>query len=498
MKPKNLLFIMSDEHSRRVLGCYKHPMIRTPHLDALARRGVRFSDAYCNSPICVPSRASFHTGRYPHQIRFWDNGMPYDGSVTSWGHRLKQNGHCVTSIGKLHFRSTGDNNGFTEEIMPLHVVDGIGDPSGMIRRPLVARTAALKLAGDAGAGDSDYQRYDDSITAAAEHWLRERERRCGDRPWMLFVSLVCPHFPLIARPQWYDLYPEDAMPRPALYATEDRPQHPYVSALRECMIYDKGFDEIRLRKALAGYFGLVSFVDHNVGRLLACLAETGLDEETRVIYTSDHGDNLGSRGLWGKSSMYEESAGVPLIMAGADIPEGAVCREPVSLVDCYQTIVDCVGAPRHPDDAALPGTSLFEILNGSAPHRTILCEYHAAGAATGAFMIRKGSYKYVYYIGMPPQLFDLDLDPQEERDRGQDPRYSGVASDCETLLRRVVDPEAADRQAFADQAARIDQLGGRDAVLARGSFGFSPVPGTKPVYSEMQTQRPSQPTGDAA
>ena len=196
--------------------------------------------------------------------------------------------------------------------------------------------------------------------------------------------------------------------------------------------------------------------------------------------------------------MYEESAGVPLIMAGADIPEGVVCREPVSLVDCYQTIVDCVGAPRHPDDAALPGTSLFEILNGSAPHRTILCEYHAAGAATGAFMIRKGSYKYVYYIGMPPQLFDLDLDPQEERDRGQDPRYSGVASDCETLLRRVVDPEAADLQAFADQAARIDQLGGRDAVLARGSFGFSPVPGTKPVYSGMQTQRPSQPTGDAA
>jgi choline-sulfatase len=491
MKPKNLLFIMSDEHSRRVLGCYGHPMIRTPCLDALARRGVRFTDAYCNSPICVPSRASFQTGRYPHQIRFWDNGMPYDGSVTSWGHRMKRNGHRVTSIGKLHFRSTNDDNGFTEEIMPLHVVDGIGDPSGMIRTPLVPRNAALKLAEHAGSGDSDYQRYDDSITTAAEQWLRERERRCGDRPWMLFVSLVCPHFPLIARPKWYDLYPEDAMPRPVLYAAQDRPQHPYVSALRECQIYDKGFDETRLRKALAAYFGLVSFVDHNVGRLLACLAETGLDAETRVIYTSDHGDNLGTRGLWGKSSMYEESAGVPLIIAGADIPEGVVCREPVSLVDCYQTILDCVGAPRHPDDTALPGTSLLEILNGSAPHRTILCEYHAAGAVTGAFMIRKGSYKYVYYVGMPPQLFDLDIDPQEERDLGQDPRYSGVAADCETLLRRIVDPEAADQQAFADQAARIAQLGGRDAVLALGSFGFSPVPGTKAVYSEMPRQRPS-------
>jgi choline-sulfatase len=491
MQPRSLLFIMSDEHSRRVLGCYGHPMIRTPNLDALARRGVRFTDAYCNSPICVPSRASFATGRYPHQIRFWDNAMPYDGSVPSWGHRLQQHGHRVTAIGKLHFRSSDDDSGFTEQILPLHVVDGIGDPSGMLRRPPMVRSAALQLARDAGRGDSDYQRYDDSITAAAERWLRERADEQGGRPWMLFVSLVCPHFPLIARPAWYDLYQEDAVPRPALYAPHDRPQHPYVTALRDCQIYDRGFDEASLRRAIAAYFGLVSFVDHKVGRLLTCLGETGLAAQTRVIYASDHGDNLGTRGLWGKSSLYEESAGVPLIMAGPDIARGVVCHDPVSLVDCHQTILDCLGVPRHTDDKALPGTSLFAMAAGTAPPRTILCEYHAAGAATGAFMIRKGPYKYVHYVGMPPQLFDLDLDPGEARDLGQNPRYAGLAADCEALLRRVVDPEAADRQAFADQAARIAALGGRDAVLARGSFGFSPVPGTKAVYSETEERRPS-------
>src|ERR1700758_806447 len=111
MKPANLLFIMSDEHSRRVLGCYGHKMIRTPNLDALAARGVRFTDAYCNSPICVPSRASFASGRYVHDIRFWDNGIPYDGSVPSWGHRLRDAGHAAVSIGKLHFRSQDDDNG---------------------------------------------------------------------------------------------------------------------------------------------------------------------------------------------------------------------------------------------------------------------------------------------------------------------------------------------------------------------------------------------------
>src|SRR6478735_7771117 len=106
MKPSNLLFILSDEHSRRVLGCYGHPMIKTPNLDRLAAKGVRFTDAYCNSPICVPSRPSFHTARYPLQIRFWDNRMPYDGSVPTRGHRSTQGGHCATSIGKLPFRST--------------------------------------------------------------------------------------------------------------------------------------------------------------------------------------------------------------------------------------------------------------------------------------------------------------------------------------------------------------------------------------------------------
>src|SRR5207248_10703116 len=135
MKPTNLLFILSDEHSRRVLGCYGHTMIRTPNLDRLAARGVRFTDAYCNSPICVPSRAALATGRYVHNIRFWDNGIPYDGSVPSWHHRLRDAGHEVTAIGKLHFRSADDDNGFTEEVMPLNVVEGIGDPLGWLREP---------------------------------------------------------------------------------------------------------------------------------------------------------------------------------------------------------------------------------------------------------------------------------------------------------------------------------------------------------------------------
>lgn len=490
MKPANLLFILSDEHSRRVLGCYGHPTIQTPNLDRLAASGVRFSDAYCNSPICVPSRAALATGRYVHQIRFWDNGIPYDGSVPSWGHRLKQAGHAVTSIGKLHFRSADDDNGFTEEVMPLHVVDGIGDPLGWLRDPLPVRRAALRLADDAGRGDSSYQQYDDKITAAAVDWLKARAAQSNRRdaaagkPWVLFVSLVCPHFPLIARPEWYDLYPQDQLPRPALYeAAERAPDHPYIAAIRQCQVYDKSFDEVKLRRALAAYFGLVSFVDDNIGKLLHALAATGLADSTRVLYSSDHGDNLGTRRLWGKSTMYEEAAGVPMILAGPDVPEGLVCREPVSLVDAFPTIVAGAGLPPHPDDRDLPGQSLFEVASGTAPRRTVLSEYHATGAATGAFMIRKGPFKYVYYAGMPPQLFDLEADPQETRDLAREAGYQGLVADCEAALRRVADPDAADALAKADQRARIVAFGGRDAILARGSFGYSPPPGAKPVYN---------------
>src|SRR5580704_9027745 len=484
MKPANVLFILSDEHSRRVLGCYGHTMIRTPNLNALAARGVRFADAYTNSPICVPARASLATGRYPHDIRFWDNGIPYDGSVPSWHHRLKEAGHEVVSIGKLHFRSVDDDNGFTEEVMPLHVVEGIGDPAGWLREPLAERKAALKLAQQAGRGDSDYQGYDGRITDAAVDWLKAKAANPPKKPWALFVSLVCPHFPLIARPEWYDLYPEAKMPVPALYDPAEWPDHPYVRAIRECQVYQKGFaaNPGSLQRALAAYFGMVSYVDHNVGRLMDVLEASGLASTTRVLYSSDHGDNLGTRGLWGKSTMYEESAGVPMIMAGPGLPQGVACREPVSLVDCFPTILGWAGVAREAADRDLPGLPLDEVVR-TAPKRTILCEYHAAGAATGAFMIRKGPFKYVYYAGMPPQLFDLDSDPQENRDLAREPGYQGLVEDCEHELRRVVDPDAADALAKADQRARIAAFGGREAILQRGSFGHSPTPGTKPVYN---------------
>jgi len=481
MKPTNLLFIMSDEHNPRLLGAMGHPIIKTPHLDRLAARGVMFRDASCNSPICVPSRASFATGRYVHEIGFWDNAHPYDGSVTGWGHRLIEAGHECVSIGKLHYRREGDPNGFSQEIMPLHVVDGIGDVLGSVRPDLPVRTSVKDLSDELGPGESSYAQYDRDITAAAEKWLEEHKQP-GGKPWVLFVSLIEPHFPLVAPKEFYDLYAGRELPLPTMYGAAERPDHPFIQAMRRCMNYDSHFSPETVQRALANYYGMVSHLDHLIGKILARLESTGLAGSTRVIYTSDHGDNLGTRGLWGKSTMYKESVGVPLIMAGPDIAAGVPCDKPVSLVDCHPTILEMTGLKPDASDKTRPGKSLLAVARGDIGERVVLSEYHAVGAVTGSFMIRTGKWKYVHYVGMPPMLFDVVADPEERRDLGRDPKHAADVAACEKALRSVMNPEEATARALKDQAGKIAAHGGPEAVIRRGTFGRSPVPGEEPVY----------------
>jgi choline-sulfatase len=288
---------------------------------------------------------------------------------------------------------------------------------------------------------------------------------------------VRPHFPLTAPPAFFDLYRPQDMPWPQQHGPEARPLHPAVKALRDCMNYDDYFDEAAVRLAIASYYALVSFLDDNIGKVIAALHDAGLGADTRIIYTSDHGDNLGSRGLWGKSTMYEEAAKVPMILSGPDIPAGRVCDTEVTHLDCFPSFLEWTGVgPSSADMAERQGVSLTEIANGRVPDRTILSEYHGMGSTTGAFMIRHGRYKYVYYARYAPQLFDLESDPEELVDIAGDPDNRGILADCEALLREVCDPDDADRRAKARQAEQLAKWG-RDYVVERGDLVFSPPPG---------------------
>ena len=215
MKNKNLIILLSDEHNKRMLGIAGHSHVKTPNMDKLAFEGTFFENAYCNSPICVPSRAILATGRYNAEIGYWDNANPYDGKIPSWGHRAVEGNCDAVSIGKLHFIDDQAPTGFSEQINPLNVVGGVGDLLGLIREELPVRKGAANMSKDVGSGETTYSNYDKKIAEDAKNWILNRKK--NDKPWVLFVSFVCPHFPLIAPEEFYNMYPENEVPLPLLY-----------------------------------------------------------------------------------------------------------------------------------------------------------------------------------------------------------------------------------------------------------------------------------------
>jgi len=254
-------------------------------------------------------------------------------------------------------------------------------------------------------------------------------------------------------------------------------QHPYQVWQRQIQALDEPVDEATIRKAVAAYYGMVTFLDHNIGRILAALEASGQAEDTRIVYTTDHGEQLGEHGMWWKSSMLEASVGIPLIVAGPEVPQGKVSNTNVNLVDCFPGIVEAVGAELAPQDADLPGESIFRLAERDDSERISFSEYHAILSPSASFMLRTGRYKYIRYIDMPPQLFDMVDDLYETRDLGQDPAFASVRQDCEARLRAICDPEAINARAKASQQARIAEHGGPEAVLAAGvKIPYTPAP----------------------
>ena len=476
--PRNLLLILSDEHNPGVLGCAGHPEIQTPHLDSLAAGGINFTNATCASPICVPSRAALATGRNIYETGYWDNVDAYDGRTTAWHRILRDAGHEVVSIGKLHYRGwEGDDYGFTESLMPMHIHGGRGEVKMLLRDPPAPLGDGSGLLASAKAGRSDYNEYDAGITQRAIQWLQERSRSPQtDKPWVLMVSLVAPHFPLTAPEKFFNMYRGRPLNMPKAYcfgvATS---AHPFLQQYARTSGYNLHFrNEDDVRRALSGYYGLVSYLDSNVGALLHCLKQTGLDKGTRVLYTSDHGDNTGARGLWGKSTMYRESVGVPMMLSGPEVPAGHSVKAAVSHIDVYNTVLDAVGLNAGATTASPHAASLLGPLD---PDRVTLSEYHTIGSKSAVFMVQDAHTKYVHYCDLPAQLFDLESDPQELNNLADRPEHSERVAFWEARLQSLCDPYAADQRAKQRQKQLIEFYGGEETIRnAKGIGGYTPSP----------------------
>jgi choline-sulfatase len=476
-KSKNVLLLMSDQHLVTASGAYGSDLVQTPALDRLAARGVRFDSAYCNSPICVPSRAALATGRYVHDTGNWDNAAPYLGTeASSWGHRVTGAGHRAVTFGKLHYRSTDDPTGFPDQRLPLHVRNGVGDLTHVLRKDQPQLTVLREAVLRAREGESTYTRFDRDVAAAAADWLTT-EAPAGSAPWVCKVSFVTPHYPLVAPAEHLRRYPLDRLPMPVRHDPGEWDRHPALERARWFRGFADPLGEEATRAAMQAYFGLVSFMDEQLGIVLDALEASGQADDTVVLYVSDHGELCGTDGLWFKGTMQEPSVRIPMVLAGPGVRAGGACSTAVSLVDVVPTIVDALGIEPVPEDADLPGRSLLAVAaEPDDGERVAFSEYHSANSITGTFMVRFGRWKYVYHCDLPPQLFDVVADPTEARDLAGDPAHAETLARAHATLLDVCDPHEVDERVRQDQRRRIDDAGGVEAVTASPVMAYSPVP----------------------
>lgn len=425
----NVLLVMSDQHNPRCSAPYGHAFVQTPNMARLAREGVLYENAYCPSPLCMPSRCAFLAGRRVHQIQYYNNCNLFDAPYPTYAQVLGEQGVHAVHIGKTDGFRPAVELGFSEMILPKDRKKP-GDVA-IIRNPLWIREEGTRRAGEFGPRASPFEEDDRAVDAAVE-WLRTRGTDL-ESPWVVSINLVKPHFPQYVTEELWALY-ADHGDLPEFGQEEESAKHPYAHDLRRHFQTDT-FTEAHIRGLRRGYYGCVTYVDRQLGRLLDTLDTADLREKTVVIYTSDHGEMLGKFGLWWKSSLYEDSVRVPLIISGPGFGPGARVTTPVDLLDVQATIFRTVGAQRPADWIGAP----LQDIPANDGSRVVFSEYHGHGVRSGAFMIRQGPWKLLYNMAAPHQLFNLDDDPEELRNLAE--KNPQKLRELEARLREICSPE---------------------------------------------------------
>ena len=457
MDRPNFLLIMTDEHAPMYSGVYGHPLVQTPNMDRLASDGVTFDNAYCNSPLCLPSRMSFMTGLYVNRIGAYDNASPLPSDAVTWAHRLRAVGYDVVLSGKQHFCGPDQLHGFRAQLArDLHAErwthDGVLRGTADWSKGTPAATQPWGGVAAAGPGTKPEIDVDDLVEERALEYLRDPAR--GEQPWALNASFIAPHFPLVVPARFFDLYPLDRIDMPEIPPGHLENQHPVHQRMRS-MFGAVDFPEEQVRRARAGYYGLITYLDEKIGRLLQVLKETGQRENTVVVHCSDHGEMNGEHGMWRKSSFYEASSRVPLQVSWPGrIPAGRRIAEVVSLADLTATIIDIAAAP---GVAPLDGDSLLGLMQGRAEgwKDEAFSEYLAHGVARPIAMLRRGRFKLNYSLGDPPELYDIEADPDEFDDLAGDEAHASTLAALQQRLLSQWDPEVIETRVLQSQRERL-------------------------------------------
>lgn len=410
----NILYIMADQLAAPLLSMHNpKSQIRTPNLEKLASKSVVFDSAYCNSPLCAPSRMAMITGQLPSKIGSYDNACSIGSDVPTYAHYLRNAGYETTLAGKMHF--TGDQlhgyeNRLTADIYPGDYGWAVNWDDPDRRLEWYHNSSSILQAGPCVR--SNQLDYDEEVLYKSKQYLYDHVRKPDARPFCLTVSFTHPHDPYTIEDKYWDLYEGVDIDLPKVHINpEDQDPHS-KRLLHVCELEGHTFSAEQIKRARRAYYGAVSYVDDCIGQLLEVLKKCGLEDNTVVIFSGDHGDMLGERGLWYKMSYFEASVRVPLFISHPRQFRPHRVSQNVSTLDILPTLADLVGTSLIPG-LPMDGMSMMNHLYGGSGHDTVFAEYMGEGTIAPLMMIRRGPWKYIVCPADPPMLFNLADDPLE-------------------------------------------------------------------------------------
>ena len=476
----HIILLMADQLAAPALPFYGHPLVQTPALATLAAQGVVFDNAYCNFPICAPSRYSMLTGRLPHSIDAFDNASELASSLPTMAHYLAAAGYRTILAGKMHFVGADQLHGFSERLTTdIYPAEFLWVPDWSKGPGFKPTGVGMGHVVDAGPCVRNMQiDYDEEVEHVAVQKIFDLARDSSADPVFLTVSFTHPHPPFVAPQEHWDRYDHAEIDLPSV------PEIPYekLDPHSQWLYLAHGQDRHsvtpeHVRRARHAYYAMASYVDEKIGRVMDALHKSGLADNAVIVFCADHGEMLGERGMWFKQTFYEWSARVPLVIRWPGQVSPGRRIAPCSLVDLLPTFLDVAAGPggvRVDPVDPLDGSSLIPSLCQGVDKqcRDVVSEYSSEGVQAPSRMLRRGDLKYVYTLGLPPMLFDLRSDPKELTNLAGVPEWAKVQADLHARLLAHWNPEQTDALIRASQRRRLflRQLALRDGTFPAWSF----------------------------
>lgn len=452
----NILFIMADQMAAPLLPFYDaQSPIRLPNLSRLASEGVVFDSAYCNSPLCAPSRFTLVSGQLPTKIGAWDNAADFAADIPTYAHYLRRLGYRTALSGKMHFCGPDQLHGYeerlTSDIYPADYGWAVNWDEPEVRPSWYHNMSSVLQAGPCVR--TNQLDFDEEVVFKARQYLYDHVREHPEQPFCLTVSMTHPHDPYTIPREYWDLYRDEDIPLPSVKIAQGE-QDPHSQRLLKVIdLWGREMPEEKVRAARRAYFGACSYVDAQIGALLRTLEDCGLSEDTLILFSGDHGDMLGERGLWYKMHWFEMAARVPLLVHAPKRFAAHRVSQSVSTVDLLPTLVELAGGQVEPG-VDLDGRSLLPHLQGTGGHDEVIGEYTAEGTVSPLMMIRRGDFKFIYSEQDPCLLFNVASDPRELENLMDSPAHANLVRDLLGEARARWDVPAITRQVLASQRRR--------------------------------------------